>query len=153
MAEQITSNDTPSIGLARALAIPLVSLLSAPALGYIGSPTGNSAFPEVVGRGYLSSGLRTIAILFGLSCFPGVLIGSAFGYLTLQNRTLASAALKILRIGQWAPFVIWWVLVQLLLVPPGQQPGRYFFVWTMSIPAVALGNCYEFLRTRHLTQR
>jgi ABC-type nitrate/sulfonate/bicarbonate transport system permease component len=148
MTEQPSVNDTPTFGLGRALAIPLGTLLLALLLIYSGSES-SMRIPEVLGGDRLRKGLRTISVLFGLSCFPGGLIGTVIGYLLVENSKLASASFNLLRIGQWAPFVLWWPLVQLLLTAPDQQPGRYFLVWTISIPAVALGTCYHFLCTRH----
>jgi ABC-type nitrate/sulfonate/bicarbonate transport system permease component len=81
---------------------------------------------------------------------PGGLIGALLGILIGQNSKLALASISLLRIGQWAPFVIWWVLVKLFFVPFNQPLTPYFFDWTMSIPAVALGVCYYFLSTKHL---
>ena len=156
MTEQSTFNDSETVGPARALSVPVLGLVFALLLISVGSHTADPAsttyirFPEGFGGEYLISGLRLIAILFGVSCLPGGLIGTVLGYLIAQNSKLASAALTLLRIGQWAPFVLWWALVQLLLMGSSEQPGRYFFVWTMSIPAVVLGTCYHFLCTRHL---
>jgi ABC-type nitrate/sulfonate/bicarbonate transport system permease component len=144
------------IGLTRAFLIPVLALLFALLLIYTRSSTEDQGsttwirFPEALGGEQLRLGLRTIAVLFGLSCFPGALIGAALGWLLVQNSKLASASISLLRIGQWTPFAISWALVELLVIAPGQQPGRYFIVWTMSIPAVALGSCYHFLSLRHL---
>jgi ABC-type nitrate/sulfonate/bicarbonate transport system permease component len=149
MTEQTVLNDIPPLGLARSLAIPLATLLLALLLTYSGAES-SMRIPEVLGGDHLRRGLRTIAILLGLSCLPGGLIGSMLAYLIGQNAKLASAAVDVLRVGQWVPFVLWWPLVPLLLMTPGQQITRYFFFWTMSIPAVALGTLYCFLHARHV---
>src|SRR5258705_5273609 len=149
MTEQSTSNGNQSVGLVRALSIPVLSLLFALALIYTRSLRANSGssillrLPEALGGEYLRIGLVSIAILFGFSCLPGGLIGTVLGYLIIRNSKLASASLNLLRIGQWGPFVLWWVLVAtLLMIPPGQQPSGDFFVWSMGIPTVVLGTCY-----------
>jgi hypothetical protein len=138
MTEQATLNDAPPLGLARSLAIPLGTLLLALLLIYSGSES-SMRIPEVLGGDHLRRGLRTIFILLGLSCLPGGLIGSVLGYLIGQNSKLTRVSLDFLRVGQWIPFVLWWPLIPQLLMRPDQQITRYFFDWTMSIPAVALG--------------
>lgn len=158
MADQGEFTHEKTVSLARSLSVPLFALLFALLLIYTRSHTEDPSsatwirFPEALGGEHLRNGLRTIAVLFGLSCFPGGLIGTALGYLIVQNSKLASASLNLLRIGQWVPFVLSWALVSMLFMAPGQQPGRYFFVWTVSIPAVFLGTFYHFLCMRHLLQ-
>jgi ABC-type nitrate/sulfonate/bicarbonate transport system permease component len=142
MVGQSLLDDKEAIGLARALSVPVLALLLAVLLILTASPQRQPF-----------SALRTLAILFGLSCLPGGLIGVALGYLIDRNSKLTAGLLETLRIGQWAPFVMWWVLLALLLAAPDQNLGRYFFVWTMSIPVVTLGACYEFLRTRYVLER
>lgn len=159
MTEQLDDAQGDTISLTRALSLPILALFFALLLIYTRpSPEDPNAvrwisFPETWGGDKLRYGLRNIAIVFGLSCFPGGSIGAMLGYLIAQNSKLASASISLLRIGQWAPFVIWWVLVILLFVAPDQQRGRYFFVCTMGIPAVALGTCYNFLCLRQLLRR
>jgi len=155
MAEQIENQSDNNNNFTRALSLPLFALALASLLIYVGPPAepsigGQIIAPDKLGGYRLQLGLRDIAIVFGLSCLPGGLIGAMLGYLITQNSKLASASMWLLRIGQWAPFVIWWVLVLLLFVPAGQQRGRYFFDWTIGIPAVALGYSFHFLCCRHL---
>jgi len=158
MADQPEDAQGDTISLARALSLPIFALFFALLLIYTRPSPGDPnavrwiSFPQSWGGDNLRYGLRNIAILFGLSCLPGGWIGGMLGYLILvtQNSKLASASISVLRIGQWAPFVIWWVLVLLLFEAPGQQHGRYLFIWTLSIPAVALGVCYHILCARHL---
>jgi len=155
MAEQIEALPRNNFSITRVLSLPLLALVLALVLIYVGPPKdpsidGQFFAPDKLDGYRLHLGLRAIAIVFGLSCFPGGLIGTMLGYLITHNTKLASASMSLLRIGQWAPFVIWWVLVILLFVAPDQQLGRYFFVWTMAIPAVALGVSYHFLCTKHL---
>ena len=155
MAEQIEVAPENNISFTRALSLPLFALIFALILIYVGPPTDPSMAnqiidPDKLGRYRRQLGLRDIAIVFGLACLPGGLIGVMLGFVITQNFKLASASISLLRIGQWAPFVIWWVLVLLLFLPWSQSPNRYFFDWTLSIPAVALGVCFHFLRTRHL---
>src|SRR5258706_4545844 len=158
MTDQDDTTRSESVGLAKAASVPLFALLFALLLIYTRSPTGDPGFatwirfPESLGGEHLRQGLRTIAILFGLSCLPGTLIGIMLSYLIVPYSRLTSASISLLRIGQWVPFVIWWVLVKLLFVPFNQPLSRYFFDWTMTIPAVALGVCHHFLSTRHLLQ-
>lgn len=155
MAEQVGDGLENAIGFARLLTLPLFALILALFLIYIGPPTdlsmgGQIIAPDKLGGYRLHLGLRGIAIVFGLSCLPGGLIGAMLAYLIAQKSKLASASISLLRIGQWAPFVIWWVMVILLFEAPDQQLGRYFFDRTMGIPAVALGVCYHILCTSHL---
>lgn len=155
-AEQPELSPKDGALLARALILPVIALLVALVLIYSGSSLSapgsplSVASPQHLGWRHLQKGLESLAILFGLTCFPGGFIGTALGYLFVQNAKLASASLSILRIGQWVPFVIWSALVWLLVIASGQRPGRYIFVWTIGIPAVLLGTCYNFLYLRHL---
>jgi ABC-type nitrate/sulfonate/bicarbonate transport system permease component len=133
--------------LARSLSIPIIAaVLAVVLLNTRLLPAGS--FPEIIGGEHLRRGLRIIAIVFGLSCLPGGLIGVAFGSLIARNTQLSSVVIQTLRFAQWLPVLIWWVLVPLALVPADQHLGRFFFIWTVSLPAVSLGTCYHFLCTR-----
>ena len=153
MAEQFESAQDNPISLARAISLPIFALFLA-LLIYTSRSPGNAVlwitFPETLGGDNLRDGLRNIAIVFGLSCLPGGLIGAMLGYLFMQNSKLALASISLLRIGQWAPFVIWWALVILIFGAIRQQRSGYFFIGTMAIPAVALASCYQLLCAKHL---
>ncbi len=159
MVEQLEASQGENISLTRTLALPIFALCLAMLLIYLGPEdpniSGKIFAPYNLGAYHFRAGLRNIAITFGLSCLPGALIGAALGHLLAQNSQLAAASISLLRIGQWAPFVIWWVLVELIFVTPGTgvRLGKYFFELTMSIPAVALGACYYYLRIRHLLRQ
>ena len=123
MAGQIEDASVNINSFTTALSLPLFALVLALVLIYLGPPSepitgGQIIAPDKLDGYRLHLGLRDIAIVFGLSCFPGGLIGAMLGHLILiaQNSKLASASISLLRIGQWAPFVIWWVLVLLLFV-------------------------------------
>jgi len=158
MAEHIEAASDNNISFTRALSLPLFALVLALLLIYAGPPTevsnigGQIVDPDKLGGYHLRRGLRNIAIVFGLSCFTGAVIGTGLGWLIARSPKIASVSLLVLRIGQWAPFLLWWALTWELLVAPSEHPGRFFFIRTMSIPAVALGSCYHFLCTRHLLQ-
>jgi len=138
------------IGLPRALIIPALALLLA--LLLISSRQFNAAlsnaFPEVIGGEYLFNGFRTITIIFGLSCLPGALIGSVIGYLLAWNLRIALAIRNVLRIAQWAPFILWWGLDTALFIASRQKPPGSFFFWTIALPAVTTGSCFHFLSAR-----
>jgi ABC-type nitrate/sulfonate/bicarbonate transport system permease component len=156
MAEQIEAAPDNNFSFTRVLSLPLLALVLALLLIYAGPPAEAPniarwiSFPEFLGGDYLRAGLRNLAIVFGLSCFPGAIIGAGIGRLISRNSKLASGSLHVLRIGQWAPFLLWWVLTSVLSIVPTERPGRNFVVWTMSIPAVALGSCYHILCMRYL---
>lgn len=151
MTDQTVHNWNQTWFLTRALSIPIfAALLALVLLNTRLLPAG--AFPEIIGAEHLGRGLRIIAIVFGLSCLPGGLIGVAFGALIARNTKFSSAAIQTLRFAQWLPVLIWWVLVPLVLMAPDQRLGRFFYIWTISIPAVSLGTCYHFLCTRFVIQ-
>jgi ABC-type nitrate/sulfonate/bicarbonate transport system permease component len=138
--------------LARALSIPILAALFAVVLLNTRLfPPGS--VPEVIGGEYLRRGLRLIAIVFGLTCLSGGLIGVVLGSLIARNTQFSSVGIQILRFAQWLPFLTWYVLILLALVPLDQQPGRYIYLWTISIPAVAFAACYHYLCRRIVSQQ
>jgi len=152
--ERPSSRDEKWI-IGRALSIPVLAFLVALLLIYTRPPPGDPGstrwieFPEVLGGENLRRALRSTVVVFGLSSLPGGLIGIALGSLIARSSKLAMASLRFLRIGQWAPFLLWWPLAELLLLlPPNQPIPRYFLVWTIAVPAVALTACYHYLCTR-----
>ena len=101
MAEQFESAQDNPISLARAISLPIFALFLALLLIYTSHGPGNAVlwitFPETLGGDNLRDGLRNIAIVFGLSCLPGGLIGAMLGYLFMQNSKLALASISLLR--------------------------------------------------------
>jgi ABC-type nitrate/sulfonate/bicarbonate transport system permease component len=156
MAEQDLSNREEKWIVARAVLIPVLSFLVALLLIYTRSPPGDPGstrwieFPEILGGDNLRRALRTITVLFGLSSLPGGLIGIALGFLIACSSGLTQASLRFLRIGQWAPFLLWWPIALQFLVhpPPNYRISPYFFIWAIGIPAVALAACYHYLSAR-----
>jgi ABC-type nitrate/sulfonate/bicarbonate transport system permease component len=151
MSDQPEGNQGDAISLARALSIPILAMFFASLLIYAPgdlNPTHWVSFPEAWEGESLRSGLLIIAIVLGLSCFPGVLIGGCLGWLIYRNTKLVSGSLLILRIGQWSPFLLFFVLTFALFYAPSQRPNGYFYIWAIAIPAVALGSCYQILSMR-----
>jgi ABC-type nitrate/sulfonate/bicarbonate transport system permease component len=154
MADQPAGNQRNTISLARALFVPIFALLFALLLIYTRPPPGEISpthwvsIPANWGGEFLRNGLRNIAITLGLSCFPGAIIGAGLGWLIDRNTKLASGSIFVLRVGQWAPFLLSPVLTWALFYPSSQRPDREFYVWTVAIPAVALGSCYQILAMR-----
>ncbi len=154
MVEQNPAVQEDSRNVGWALLIPVLAFLVALLLLFTRSPTvdpGSAsiiAFPEIFGGENLRSALRSILIQFGLSVLPGGLIGLALGGLIVRSSNWSRASLRFLRIGQWAPFLIWWVIAEELLIPWDVKVTRYFFVWAIGAPAVALAACYHFLTAR-----
>lgn len=156
MTEQTEDPQLEDTNLTRAFSIPIFALFFAVLLINTRPIPGDSnairwiTFPDTLGGDSLRNGLRNIAITFGLSCFPGAVIGTGLAWLIARHAKLATGSLLVLRICQWAPFLFWWVLSWALIYAPSERPGRYFFVWTMGIPAVALGSCYHIVCLRML---
>ncbi len=154
MAEQGLSNREEKWIVGRALLIPVLAFLVALLLIYTRSPPGDPGatrwieFPEVLGGENLRRALKNIVGLFGLSCLPGGLIGIALGSVIIRSSRLVEASLRFLRIAQWVPFILWWPIAAQLLIPPDGRITRYFFIWAIGAPAVALAACYHYLSAR-----
>lgn len=150
MAAQDSDLEVAPMGLPRAFAIPVIALFIALLLAFTRiflsePPTDWRIVPEsAFGRGF-GIGIRTLAITFGLTCAPGILLGTVLANAVSRSPKLTLAALGILRIWQWIPFLTWWVLIHLLFFPFDQKAGAYFYLWAIGLPAVALGCCYQYL--------
>lgn len=90
---------------------------------------------------------QAIQILLRLWFFftpAGTLVGLLAGYLVLRSTWLSQAIVQFLRIGRWAPLLLWWVLgVQLTSSFENTLPGTW--LWTYGSLTVALTSCYEFV--------
>lgn len=151
MTREDTKAGDCAISLVRALSVPLVGLIFALILVFTrilmasSVPGAKLNFPEPpFGPGF-QLGIRTIALVFGLSCAPGLLVGIISGHTIAHNNRLTLAFLSLLRIWQWAPIIIWWVLIHLIFFEFNQSPGRFSYILMIGVPAIAMSSCYHYL--------
>jgi len=88
--------------------------------------------------------LQILSRLWFFSAPAGTLVGIFAAYLILRSSWLSQATVRFLRVGRWAPFLIWWALaVQLTVSPQNAIPGTW--LWTYGSVTVALTACYHFI--------
>jgi ABC-type nitrate/sulfonate/bicarbonate transport system permease component len=120
-------------------------LASAVALGFP-SDVITSTLSDLVGIGPVRS-VRFLSRLWLLSAPVGALVGITFASLVLRSSRLAIDTINLLRIAQWAPFLITWTLAFAVTAEWKEGLSR---LWLSCYCATAVGLriAYEYLLVR-----
>ncbi|HEY1374553.1 MAG TPA: hypothetical protein VGH50_18925 [Candidatus Binatia bacterium] len=84
--------------------------------------------------------IRAVARMWLVGTVAGLCVGVLFGKLVAGMPSLARGVARFLRIGRWAPFLMWYGVVVLIT----GAIGEYWF-WIYAAITVALTACYKFL--------
>jgi hypothetical protein len=103
---------------------------------------------------FSTDSLRAVSFLsrlWLLSAPAGALVGIVFGNLVLRSSRLTIDTINLLRIAQWAPFLIVWTLSFALTVGWEQ---RLSWPWLATYCAIAVGLrvAYEYLLVRYFDE-
>ena len=145
------NNQQPTINYDQVIRRIVIALLLASAVivGFV-LDVGDSKLAKFSGINSLRA-LRFLSRLLLLSAPVAAIVGITLGNLGLRSSKLAIDIINLLRIAQWAPFLIAWTLAFALTLEPGQRPGWLTWLWLSTYCAVAVGLrvTYEYLLVRY----
>lgn len=128
---------------------PIVGVVGIALVFGFGTESIYAELDKLLGKDFRFA-IRILSRLWFYSTPAGAFLGVLLGYVILRSSWLTRATICFLRVGRWAPFLIFFTLAIQLTVATYQPLSR---LWISAYGAltVALTACYAFLVARHVS--